>query len=86
MIEAAVSCWEDAKKFILSEAERRLNGRVEDCWVDSIRLEQHADGDIWIVRLKTIIKKGFSKEGYLVSAKIDSISGEIKEFEAKPAR
>ena len=86
MIEAAISSWEDAKKLILGEAERRLDGSVEYCWVDSIRLEQHADGDIWIVRLKTIIKKGFSKEGYLVSAKIDSISGEIKEFEAKPAR
>jgi len=86
MIEAAVSSWEDAKRLILREVERRLDGRVEDCWVDSIRLEQHADGDIWIVRLKTILKKGFSKEGYLISAKIDSISGEIKEFEAKPAR
>jgi len=86
MIEAAVSSWEDAKKLILREVERRLDGRVEDYWVDSIRLEQHKDGDIWIVRLKTILKKGFSKKGYLVSAKIDSISGEIKEFEAKPAR
>ena len=86
MIEAAVSSWEDAKKLILGEAERRLDGSVEDYWVDSIRLEQHVDGDIWIVRLKTIIKKGFSKEGYLISAKLDSISGEIKEFEAKPAR
>ena len=86
MIKAAVSSWEDAKKLILREAEKRLDGRVEDYWVDSIRLEQHKDGDIWIVRLKTILKKGFSKEGYLISAKIDSISGEIKEFEAKPAR
>ena len=86
MIEAAISSWEDAKKLILRETERRLDGRVEDYWVDSRRLEQHKDGDIWIVRLKTILKKGFSKEGYLISAKIDSISGEIREFEAKPAR
>jgi len=86
MIEAAISSWEDAKKLILRETERRLDGKIEDYWVDSIRLEQHKDGDIWIVRLKTILKKGFSKEGYLISAEIDSISGEIREFEAKPAR
>ena len=86
MVEAAISSWEDAKNVILKEIEKRLDGDVEDCWVDSIRLEQHMDGDVWIVRLKTILKKGFSKKGYLVSAKVDSISGEIKEFEAKPAR
>ena len=86
MIEAAVSSWEDAKNIILREIERRLDGRVEDCWVDTIRLEQHKDGDIWVVSLKAILKKGFSKKGYLISAKVDSISGEIKEFEARPAR
>ena len=86
MVEAAISSWEDAKNIILKEIEKRLDGDVEDCWVDSIRLEQHMDGDIWIVRLKTILKKGFSKKGYLVSAKVDSISGKIKEFEIKPAR
>jgi len=86
MIEAAVSSWEDAKNLILRETERRLDGRVEDCWIDTIRLEQHKDGDIWVVSLKTILKKGFSKKGYLISAKVDSISGEIKEFEARPAR
>ncbi|RLG01815.1 MAG: hypothetical protein DRN49_00465 [Thaumarchaeota archaeon] len=86
MIEAAIPSWEDAKSLILREIEKRMSGNVEDCWVDSIRLEQHMDGDIWIVRLKTILKKGFSKKGYLVSAKVDSISGKIKEFEIKPAR
>jgi len=60
MVEAAISSWEDAKNIILKEIEKRLDGDVEDCWVDSIRLEQHMDGDIWIVRLKTILKKGFS--------------------------
>lgn len=86
-MEAKVASWGEAKQIAEREAESRLQGKIVDEWVDTIRLEPKWAGDLWIVRLKIIIRHGaLSKKGYLVSMKINPYTGEVSEFQAKPAR
>lgn len=79
--------WEDAKRVVEVEVERRLGGRIVEEWVDSVRLEPRWEGDKWVVRLRLVVQRGaLSRKGYRVSAKIDPYTGEVVEFEAQPAR
>ena len=86
-MEVKVASWEEAKKLAEKAAEERLGGKIVEEWVDTIRLEPKWEGDSWIVRLRVVLQRGpLSKKGYLVSMKIDSYTGEVREFEARPAR
>ncbi len=86
-MEARVASWGEAKEIAEREVERRLQGKIVDEWVDTVKLEPRWAGDIWVVRLKVIVRHGaLSKKGYLASMKIDPYTGEVSEFQAKPAR
>ena len=86
MKRAEISGWENIKRLLIEELERRVGAEVKDYWIDTIRLEPHESGDLWIARLRAVARKGVSRRGYLVSAEIDAITGDVKRFEARPAR
>lgn len=84
MRAARVSTWNEAKELGLREAEKKLGRRIEKHWVDSIRLEQEADGNYWTVRLELQVGKSLGKKTCIhASMKIDPFTGEVRDFQAK---
>lgn len=77
-----IGSWDEAKEAGLREAEKRLNAKVEKCWVDSISLEPKPVGGLWNVRLELQLRKGLRKKLVKVSMSLDPETGEVKEFKA----
>lgn len=83
MERVKISSWIDAKNISEKEIEKRLNGKIENTWVDSIWLTPYNEGNKWNVKLKVVVSRGLlDKKGYKVFVKLDSLTGKVEEFQA----
>ncbi|MCS7125492.1 MAG: hypothetical protein NZ929_01060 [Aigarchaeota archaeon] len=84
MYEVKILSWDQAKSLAEKEIEERLGGKIKSSWVESIWLTPHSEGSRWIVKLKVVMSKGFMRgESYTVSVVLNSLTGEVEEFEAR---
>lgn len=87
MEKVKISSWIDAKNISEKEIEKRLDGEIENSWVDSIWLTPYNEGNKWIVKLKVVMSRRLvGRKGYDVFLKLDSLTGEIEEFQATSNR
>ena len=78
-----ISSWEEAERLALSEAEKRLEAKIEEYWVDSITLEPSTHGGSWNVRLDLRIRDGRKRRLVKVAMRLSPETGKPIEFNVK---